>query len=101
MQDTGHVVIDHPLTRAATAGKAGKVGSLPRFWVAIRSHKKQPVKTFWGRILNLAWLKFAKWALLTSYHTGQHPLRKIKSGNIQNYQTFIKHGMSSMIRSIR
>ena len=36
-----------------------------------------------------------------NYHTGRHPLGKIKSGNIQNYQTFIKHGMSSMIRSIR
>ena len=61
MQDTGHVVIDHPLTRAATAGMAGKVGSLPRFWVAIRSHKKQPVKKFW--VEYWTWLKFALAAL--------------------------------------
>ena len=27
--------------RAATAGKAGKVWSLPRFWVSIRSYKGQ------------------------------------------------------------
>ena len=46
-------------TRAATAGKAGKVWSFPRFWVSIRSIKKQPVKKFWGRILDLAWLNFA------------------------------------------
>ena len=44
------------------AGKAGKV-SLPRFWVSIRSYKKQPVKKFLGRILDLAWLKFAVAAL--------------------------------------
>ena len=45
--------------RAATAGKAGKVWSLPRFWFSIPSYKKQPVKKIWGRILDLAWLKFA------------------------------------------
>ena len=45
--------------RAATAGKAGKVWSLPRFWVSIPSYKKQPVKKIWGKILGLAWLKFA------------------------------------------
>ena len=45
--------------RAATAGKEGKVWSVPRFWVSILSHKKQPVKNFWDRILDLAWLKFA------------------------------------------
>ena len=78
MQDTGHVVIDHPLTRAATAGMAGKVGSLPRFRVAIRSHKKQPVKKFWGRILNLAWLKFAKLSLLTSYPNATHEITSLK-----------------------
>ena len=32
--------------RAATAGKAGKGWTLPRFWVSIRSYKKQPVKKF-------------------------------------------------------
>ena len=30
-----------------------------RFWVSISSYKKQPVKKIWGRILGLAWLKFA------------------------------------------
>ena len=49
--------------RAATAGKEGKVWSLPRFWVSINSYKKQPVKKFGGRILDLAWLKFAVAAL--------------------------------------
>ena len=42
--------------RGATAGKAPKI--LPRFWVSIRSYKKQLVKEIWGRILGLAWLKF-------------------------------------------
>ena len=45
--------------RAATASKADKVWSLPRFWVSIRSYNEQPVKKNCGRILNLAWLKFA------------------------------------------
>ena len=45
--------------RAATAGKADKVSSLPRFWVSIRSYKKQPVKKNWGRVLGLSWLKLA------------------------------------------
>ena len=31
----------------------------PRFWVSLRSYKKQPVKKIWGRILGLVWLKFA------------------------------------------
>ena len=48
--------------RAATAGKAGKVWSLPRFWVSIHSYKKQPIKKF-GVKLDLAWLKFAVAAL--------------------------------------
>ena len=43
----------------ATAGKTPKVWALPRFWVSICSYKKQPVKNIWGRILGLAWLKFA------------------------------------------
>ena len=55
--------------RAATAGKAGKVWSLPRFWVSIRSYKKQLVKNVWGRILDLAWLKFAVAALIFGTHT--------------------------------
>ena len=53
----------HICSRAATVGKAPKAWALPRFWVSILSYKKQPVKKFWGRILGLAWLKFAKVAL--------------------------------------
>jgi hypothetical protein len=49
--------------RAATVGKAGKVWSFPRFWVLIGSYKKQPVKKFGVRILDLPWLKFAVAAL--------------------------------------
>ena len=45
------------------AGKAGKVWSLPRFWVSIHSYKKQTVKKFLVTILDLAWLKFAVAAL--------------------------------------
>ena len=33
--------------------------SLSRFWVSMRSYKKQPVQIFLGRILDLTWLKFA------------------------------------------
>ena len=47
------------MVRAAMAGKAGKVWSMPRFWVSIHSYKKQSVKKFWDRILDLAWLKFS------------------------------------------
>ena len=75
MQDKGHVVIDHPLTRAAKAGKAGKVRSLSRFRVSIRS---QPVKKFGVRILDLAWLKFAKLALLTGYPNATHKITSPK-----------------------
>ena len=53
----------HYKFRAVMAGKAGKVWSLPRFWASIPSYKKQPVKKFWGRLLDLAWLKFAAAAL--------------------------------------
>ena len=49
--------------RAATADKAGKVWSMPRFWVSIHSYKKQPVKNYLGGILDLAWLKLAVAAL--------------------------------------
>jgi hypothetical protein len=45
--------------RGATAGKAPKAWALPRFWISICSYKKQLVKKIWGRILGLAWLKFA------------------------------------------
>ena len=49
----------HLHIRAATAGKTPKAWALPRFWVSIRSYKKQPVKKIWDRILGLAGLKFA------------------------------------------
>ena len=49
------------------AGKAGKVCSLPRFWVSMRSYKKQLVKKFGGRILDLALLKFAVAALCRDF----------------------------------
>ena len=52
------------LCRGAKAGKAPKAWALPRFWVSIRSYKKQPVKKFWGRILGLAWLNFTVAPLL-------------------------------------
>jgi hypothetical protein len=52
------------LVRGATAGKAPKAWDWPRFWVSIRSYKKQPVKKICGRILGLAWLKFAVAPLL-------------------------------------
>ena len=42
---------------------AAKVWSLPRFWVSIHCYKNQLVKKNWGRILDLAWLKFAVAAL--------------------------------------
>ena len=48
---------------AATACKAPKAWALFRFWASIRSYKIQRVKTIWGRILDLAWLKFAVAAL--------------------------------------
>ena len=51
--------------RGATAGKAPKAWALPRFWVSIRSYKKPPIKKIWGRILGLAWLKFAVEPLCT------------------------------------
>ena len=35
------------ISRAATAAMAAKVWSLSRFWVSIRSYKKQLVKKFW------------------------------------------------------
>ena len=44
---------------------APKIWALPRFWVSIRSYKKQLVKKNWGRILGLAWIKFAVAAPLT------------------------------------
>ena len=44
---------------------AGKVWSLHRFWVSIHSYKKQPVKIYFDRILDLARIKFAMAALST------------------------------------
>ena len=55
-----------PRVRAATVGKAPKAWALFRFWASIRSYKKQPVKKIWGRILDLAWLKFTVAALKLS-----------------------------------
>ena len=45
------------------AGKEGKVWSLSRFSVSIRSYVKQRDKKILGRILHLVWLKFAVAAL--------------------------------------
>ena len=53
--------------RGATAGKAPQGWALPRFWVSIRSYKKQRVKKIWGRILGFVWLKFAEAALLNTF----------------------------------
>ena len=47
-------------------GRHGWAWALPRFWVSIRSYKKQPVKEIWDRILCLAWLKFAVVPLRTA-----------------------------------
>ena len=47
--------------RAATAGKADKVWSLPRFQYALIRNNQS--KKICGRILDLAWLKFAVAAL--------------------------------------
>ena len=46
--------------RATTDAKEAKDWSLPRFQYALI---KQLDKKFWGRILNLAWLKLAMVAL--------------------------------------
>ena len=68
---TFHSFLAHYIfLRAATAGKAGKIWSLPRFWVSILSYKKQPVKKIWGRILDLSWLKFAVAALIREMKKG-------------------------------
>ena len=48
---------------AAKAAETAKVWTLPRFWVSIHSYKKQQAKKIWGRILDLAWLKFSVAAL--------------------------------------
>ena len=67
------------------AGKAGKVWSLPRFWVSIHSlHKKQPVKKFVGRMLDLVWLKFAVAALQLGMHywTPNNQLSNVDQINI-------------------
>ena len=49
------------------ATKATKAWVLPKFWISKRFYKKQPVKKNWGRIMNLAWLKFA---VATLYNVG-------------------------------
>ena len=63
-ENVGQQVLNYNSFRAATAGKAPKAWALPKFWVSICSYKKQAVKKIWGRILGLAWLKFAVAALL-------------------------------------
>ena len=65
----------YPKCRGTTAGKI-----LPRFWVSIRSYKKQPVKKNWGRILDLACLKFAVAALyfVTEPKLLIYPLHQLK-----------------------
>ena len=68
-------------TRVATAAKAAKDWSLPRFWVSIHSYKKQPVKKIWGRILDLAWLKFTMVALVSKFDLGLLNAYKLMSFN--------------------
>ena len=57
------------VSRAAMVDKAGKVWSLPRFWVSIHSYKKQPVKKIWVRILDLGLLKFDVSALVRPWES--------------------------------
>ena len=42
-----HGVVYHYQGRHGSHGMAAKVWSLPKFWVSIRSYKKQPVKKIW------------------------------------------------------
>ena len=56
------------LPRTATASKTPKAWAFPRFWVSIRSYKKQPVTKNWVRILGLVWLKFAVASLIYHCH---------------------------------
>ena len=58
------------LIKSATAGKAPKAWALSRFWVSIRSYKKQLVKKICSRILGLVWLKFAMMPLLMIWIVG-------------------------------
>ena len=59
------------MCRAATSDEEGKVWSLPKVWVSIRSYKKQAVKKWikktLGRTLDLAWFKFTMVALMWVY----------------------------------
>ena len=59
--------------RATLAGKAGKVWSLPRFWVSIHSYKETTGQKL-GRILDLAWLKFSVAALYLPFARPHSPL---------------------------
>ena len=70
-------------SRAATAGK---VWSFPRFWVLIGSYKKQLVKKFGGRILDLPWLKFTVAALHMedSMNIKKKPMKPKKSYTLCN-----------------
>ena len=66
-QNTATTPAFHAMPSNLTQGRHGwqdpKAWALPGFWASIRSYKKQPVKKTWGRVLGLAWLKFAMAAL--------------------------------------
>ena len=77
-------------SRSARAARAAMDWSLSRFWVSIRCYKKQPVKKIWGRILDLAWLKFALAALYNVGQTlGLMCNLKFKSGILSIHKNFL------------
>ena len=59
--------------RGSTAHKAPKAWALHIFWVSIRTYKKQLSKKICGRVLGLAWLKFAVAALIEESSGPQNP----------------------------
>ena len=59
----------------AAAANAAKDWSLPGCWVSIRSYKITTCQKCWGRIFDLAWLKFSVAAL---HSVNQGPLKKWK-----------------------
>ena len=86
--------------RAATAAKAANDWSLPRFWISIRSYKKQLVKKIWGIILDLGghsmtmWTQF--WPSLTTTYL-QVDIFNLESG--QKLALFWPHTTSLCQRS--
>ena len=66
MDRCGREDILRPQRRHGWQGPQGLGWTLSRFCVSIASYsyKKQPVKKNWGKILGLAWLKFAVAALV-------------------------------------